>query len=161
MGSAAELLGWWGVLTGLWVVVSGLVAGWDVAIGAAVALFGAVLARWFRRLLGYSLRGKVPVRWVGAFVVRLAAETLALAGWLKGRRRLRASLALSRLRHRGPLSVAAATLLCSATPGTVVCDETTESRRVVLVVHRLSLPRRTFCRGVVGDAGHVARWVNR
>ncbi|WP_314175144.1 hypothetical protein [Streptomyces winkii] len=53
-----EVLAWWAVLTGLWLVLISTVDAVEIAVGAVLALPAAVAARAARRAAGRAVRSR-------------------------------------------------------------------------------------------------------
>jgi multisubunit Na+/H+ antiporter MnhE subunit len=132
MRQLPELLFWWAAATGIWLLTLSSMSLPEVAVATASGLPCAVAAIASRRAVGGSWPARPAwLRWLGPLPVAVVADSARVlgraAGVLVGRRvgsgRLR-TVHLDRdgddVRWAG--RQAAATVVVSATPGTVVVD---------------------------------------
>jgi multisubunit Na+/H+ antiporter MnhE subunit len=130
VGPVAELLAWWGVTTGVWIVSLSAYASQDLVAALACGLPCAVMAVLARRAVRLAARPPAEtLRWLGALPWSIAVDTVRVLA-LPWRPASRSSAGRFRRTPLGPLGESAtavgrrtaAALLISATPGSYVVD---------------------------------------
>lgn len=130
MGLAVELLVWWGVTTGVWIVSLSAFASQDLVAALACGVPCAVMAVLARRAVRLAARPPAQMlRWLAALPWSIAVDTVRVLA-LPWRPRGRTSAGEFRRMPIGPSGESApavgrravAALLMSATPGAYVVD---------------------------------------
>lgn len=139
----AEVVVWWGLLVGVWVLTLSSAPPMELYIAAASALPCAVMAPIARRAIETAWRPDPRwLRWLAVLPVSVVVDTAALFGRTLARRLtgrpFEGELKPVPLRaHRDPLRSGAhralATVALSATPGSFVID--TRPEEDALLVH--------------------------
>ncbi len=138
-----ELVCWWGVATGVWLLTLSSVNVQDLVLAIVCALPCAAVAGVTRRALGGSWRLRPGwLRWIGPLMVSAVADfgaVLAAAASSLAGRPVTGRLEVVPLDEPGGRTAAGhealATLVLSATPGSLVADADPEENH--LVVHSL------------------------
>jgi multisubunit Na+/H+ antiporter MnhE subunit len=130
VGLVGELLVWWGVTTGVWIVSLSAYSSQDLVAALACGLPCAIMAVLARRTVRLTARPPAEmVRWLGALPWSIAVDTVRVLA-LPWRPRSRSSAGQFRRMPLGPPGTSAAAvgrrtaaaLLMSATPGAYVVD---------------------------------------
>lgn len=130
MGLVWELLVWWGVTTGVWIVSLSAYSSQDLVAALACGVPCAVMAVLARRTLRLAARPPAEAwRWLAALPWSIAVDTVRVLA-LPWRRGARSSAGQFRNMPLGPSGTsagavgrrAAAALIMSATPGAFVVD---------------------------------------
>lgn len=144
-----EVASWWAACIGLWLLTLSSISLSEVVVAAAAGLPCAIVAVAARRAVDGSWPPHAGwTRWLVVLPVAVVADTARVlgiaAGVLVGRRILGGDvreepLLRDRTAALRPTREAAATLLVTATPGTLVLDADAEHGR--MVVHSLGAGR--------------------
>jgi len=145
LASLVEVVAWWALMVGVWVITLSSAPPWELYIAAAAALPCALLVPKVRRTVEGAWRPQLRwLRWLAVLPVAVVADTGRVFGatlvHLVTRRPLDGELREVRLGgHDDPRRAAAhgalAMVTVSATPGTFVVDSRPEDD--VLVLHSI------------------------
>lgn len=142
MRTLPEAVIWWAVLTLVWLATLGTVSAEELAVAGGAAAFGAAMACWGRRVVQGQwhiqagwIRGLLVLPWAVlhdmVVVLRLVLHPARKA---EGEFR-EIPLAADRARARRSAREAVATMMISATPGSLVVDGADRDQH--LVIHTL------------------------